>query len=355
MEALEHNKPHKRQTYAEHCKKAFVLGTSTEHYQCWKFWSTATQATWISVAVFFRHKYLTNLPVIPKDLVVSAAENLAWALKTSIPQHLSNSMIQALKGLLEVFTDVALNTTTTLPCTYFAQCPPYASPSGANSISKGTSHSPMHTTAKGAPHYDFSKGARHTTYSLTLRSPKKSIFPGLVRWGSMTENWRSANILPDQATWTILLSQNTQLVPTNNWSGHPGWQGRPTGWSCAQHPQSGPGPNAYSGGHASLYLHLWWGDGLPNHGPPHSTTRVPHQHAQRCPRSSTKPQANSWKWASTGEPQVQGTVGQIRAPLGARAYPWILSKYFLCVRPSVRVSVHVSVPLQISVGCVYLV
>jgi hypothetical protein len=34
MEALVHNKPHKCCTYAEHCKKAFVFGTSTEHYQC---------------------------------------------------------------------------------------------------------------------------------------------------------------------------------------------------------------------------------------------------------------------------------------------------------------------------------
>ncbi len=39
MEALVHNKPHKRHTYVEHCTKAFVLGTSTEHYQCWKFWT----------------------------------------------------------------------------------------------------------------------------------------------------------------------------------------------------------------------------------------------------------------------------------------------------------------------------
>ena len=32
MEALVHDKPHKRRTYAEHCTKAFLLGTSTEHY-----------------------------------------------------------------------------------------------------------------------------------------------------------------------------------------------------------------------------------------------------------------------------------------------------------------------------------
>ena len=45
MEALAHNKPHKRRTYAEHCKKAFVLGTSPDHYRCWKFWSTTMRAT----------------------------------------------------------------------------------------------------------------------------------------------------------------------------------------------------------------------------------------------------------------------------------------------------------------------
>ncbi len=44
-------------------------------------------------------------------------------------------------------------------------------------------------------------------------------------------------------------------------------------------------------------------------------------------------------------------LSPLRAPLGARAYPWILSKYFLCVCACVRVSV----PLQISAGCVYFV
>jgi hypothetical protein len=37
MEALIHNKPHKHCNYAKHCKKAFVLGTSLDHYQCLKF------------------------------------------------------------------------------------------------------------------------------------------------------------------------------------------------------------------------------------------------------------------------------------------------------------------------------
>jgi hypothetical protein len=61
MEALVQDKPHKRHTYAEHCKKVFVLGRSIENYWCWTFWSTATRATQILGAAFFKHKYLTNL------------------------------------------------------------------------------------------------------------------------------------------------------------------------------------------------------------------------------------------------------------------------------------------------------
>jgi hypothetical protein len=107
MEARAHNKSHKCQTYAEHCKKAFVLGTSTKHYQCWKFWSTATRATQISGAVFFKHKYLTKPSVTPEDLVITTAENLTQALETSISQHLQVSIIQASNDLSEVFTDAS--------------------------------------------------------------------------------------------------------------------------------------------------------------------------------------------------------------------------------------------------------
>jgi hypothetical protein len=98
-EDLVHNKSHKYQTYAEHCKKVFVLGMSTKHYWCWKFWPTASRATRISGAAFFKHKYLTNPSVTPEDLVIAAAENLTQALETSIPQHLCASTIQALKDL----------------------------------------------------------------------------------------------------------------------------------------------------------------------------------------------------------------------------------------------------------------
>ena len=35
METLVHEKPHHRRSFAEHCKKGYILGTSFEHYRAW--------------------------------------------------------------------------------------------------------------------------------------------------------------------------------------------------------------------------------------------------------------------------------------------------------------------------------
>ena len=81
MEALVHDKPHKCRNYAEHCTKAYVLGTSTEHYQCWKFWTPTTCATCISEAAFFKHKYLTKPSITPEDQKIVAAACLTDTLQ----------------------------------------------------------------------------------------------------------------------------------------------------------------------------------------------------------------------------------------------------------------------------------
>jgi hypothetical protein len=96
-----------QRTYAEHCIKMFVLGTSTKHYRCWKFWSNNTRATRVSGAAFFKHKYITNPAVTPEDLVIAAAANLSKALATNMPHHLRQSSIQALADLQDVFSHTA--------------------------------------------------------------------------------------------------------------------------------------------------------------------------------------------------------------------------------------------------------
>jgi hypothetical protein len=110
MEALVHNKPHKCRTYAEHCTNAFVLGTSTKHYQCWKFWTPTTCATCISGAAFFKHKYLTNPSVTPEDQVIAAAACLTDTLQGIKSPQLHTSTLQALGDLCDVFYETATAT-----------------------------------------------------------------------------------------------------------------------------------------------------------------------------------------------------------------------------------------------------
>ena len=45
MELLVHVKPHKQQTYAQHCDKGYVISTSFEHYRCQKVWMKDTHNT----------------------------------------------------------------------------------------------------------------------------------------------------------------------------------------------------------------------------------------------------------------------------------------------------------------------
>jgi hypothetical protein len=107
VEALAHDKPHKRRTYAKHCTKAFVLGTSTKHYRCWKFWTPTTCATCISGAFFFKHKYLTNPSVTPEDQVIAAAACVMDTLQGIKSPQLHTSTLQALGDLHNVFYEAA--------------------------------------------------------------------------------------------------------------------------------------------------------------------------------------------------------------------------------------------------------
>jgi hypothetical protein len=109
MEALVNDQPHKRCLFAQHCRKAFIHGTSTKHYWCWKFWLVITRATPISGAAFFKHKYLTNPTVTPEDRVIEAAGALAQTLDNRMPPHMHESTIQALSNLKDVFQQAAIN------------------------------------------------------------------------------------------------------------------------------------------------------------------------------------------------------------------------------------------------------
>ena len=88
MESLVHDKPQRRQKFAEHCKKGFVLGTSFEHYRGWKMWMINMRTVRISNTVFHKHKYISNPTVTLDDAFIASAQNLAAALKSKMPHYL---------------------------------------------------------------------------------------------------------------------------------------------------------------------------------------------------------------------------------------------------------------------------
>ena len=113
MESLVHVKPHKLQTYAQHCKKGYVIGTLFKHYQCQTIWMKGTHSTRVSGAVWFKHKYLTNPTVTPEDRIVAAIGGLAKSLKTKIPPQLQDmtlDKLQKLQDILQPTQDDRVNT-----------------------------------------------------------------------------------------------------------------------------------------------------------------------------------------------------------------------------------------------------
>jgi hypothetical protein len=84
-----------------------MLGTSTEHFRCWKFWMVSMRATRISGTAFFKHKYLTNPSVTPKDQIIVAAARLTNAIQGTITVNMRTSSLKLLGDLQSIFHDAA--------------------------------------------------------------------------------------------------------------------------------------------------------------------------------------------------------------------------------------------------------
>jgi hypothetical protein len=136
--------------FAQHCRKAFVLGTSTKHYQCWKFWSVTMLRAHILGAAFFKRKYLMNPTVTPEDRVIAAAGALAQALDNKMPPHIHKSTTQALSDLQDVFQQAAINYNMD-PATHVIQVAPPKVPPDARPEPASPATPPRVGTIKPSP------------------------------------------------------------------------------------------------------------------------------------------------------------------------------------------------------------
>ena len=81
MEALIHDNHIQQKLWDKHAVKGWVIGTSDEHYHCWRLWIKRTWETRISGMVFFKHKYISNPTVTVTDAVFAAAQDMAADLQ----------------------------------------------------------------------------------------------------------------------------------------------------------------------------------------------------------------------------------------------------------------------------------
>ena len=76
-----HVKPENQRTWDTQSEADFNLGTSMEPHQCFRVYITRTRATRISNTVHFKDQYITNPTISPESHTVTAAQQLAKALK----------------------------------------------------------------------------------------------------------------------------------------------------------------------------------------------------------------------------------------------------------------------------------
>ena len=107
METLVHAKPTKRCTWAGHVSKGLVLGTSPEHYICWRVAMEKHTLQEYPTRSFLKHKYLTNPAVIPADAILAAAADLASQIQGHNTHHLGRKQLHDLTNLQTIFTEAA--------------------------------------------------------------------------------------------------------------------------------------------------------------------------------------------------------------------------------------------------------
>ena len=152
MTSMIHDKPNRRKTFDQHCTKGWVLGTSLEHYRCWKMWNKTTRATRISGTVFFKHKYITNPNVSPADAIVAATTNLTNAINGNLTQqHKDQIKLAQLRSLQNIVTDMSTITKPTQIAT-----PPREPLATPPRVAQKTTKAPPNTNPAPTPRVDTS-------------------------------------------------------------------------------------------------------------------------------------------------------------------------------------------------------
>ena len=99
--------PDQRTSYGEHSMDSWYIGTSNEHYRCYRVYMKATRAERITDTILFRHKHLTSPSVTKADAITQAAHELTATLKDNVPKKLGELDMKDLERLAKIFEKAA--------------------------------------------------------------------------------------------------------------------------------------------------------------------------------------------------------------------------------------------------------
>ena len=100
-----HVPPANRKSWAKHTESGWHLGTSNEHYRCFREYINKTKSERISDTVFFQHKHLTQPMVTKEDAVIAAAKRLHSTILGQVDP--ANEHYDRLKNLSDMFNLIA--------------------------------------------------------------------------------------------------------------------------------------------------------------------------------------------------------------------------------------------------------
>ena len=99
--AMACNKQETRTSWRHRASEGFYVGTSTEHFQCFKIWMKETHTICITDIVQFQHKHITMPNTMPED-TVTTTKQLAQALANTPMVQTSETTQQALQRLSNI-------------------------------------------------------------------------------------------------------------------------------------------------------------------------------------------------------------------------------------------------------------
>ncbi|KAL7490234.1 hypothetical protein ACHAW6_015984 [Cyclotella cf. meneghiniana] len=75
-----HDKPMRRKSWDPYSSNGWYIGTSSEHYYCFRVYHKESRAEQVPDTVYFKHRYITMQTVTKADAVIKAAKELAQAI-----------------------------------------------------------------------------------------------------------------------------------------------------------------------------------------------------------------------------------------------------------------------------------